>query len=180
MNKNHKIDLVLVNQMEQLIILIESSSSPDIESLVQIHTYRGINETENDLPTTGLTTKRLQDIYVPFALNDGGVFLYHDLSDGHLHLTLCNGFVLSAWANGLCEFYSWKQDDLDDTTIFQRLPKYSLLNELTSSGMAFESTETDSRFYEIMFAGNLMAVRNNVSFFSPHKFVYLCPNHNVF
>lgn len=163
-NRDHKIDSILINPTEQLIILIDNKELMDRDTSVQIHRYSLINELSNDVSTQELTTKRIQGIFLPYSLSTGNLLLYRDSNTQQLYLTLCNGYLINVLPMLSCQFYSWKHDGIDDATMFQRLESFPLMESILNAGSILNGSNIDDnpKLNQILVQDSLVAIQNGV------------------
>lgn len=118
-NRNHHIDMILINEQHQLILIVENMSGDREESMIQVHRYTSLGADANDVIEAELVTERVQDIFVPFEVSASNLFLYLDSGKSRLYLAACDGTVLRAVARHSCHYYLWKSDGIDDRTLFK-------------------------------------------------------------
>lgn len=129
MNKNHKIDRLLVEPSKNMIILIDNKVSHLHDTVAHIYRYNHIN-TSNDDTTDDfdLDIQRSQMISTSYDLMNGTVFLYNGNSEEHLFLVFCEGNALHSMSLQRCEYFLWKRDAIDDTNVFHRIENFELLD----------------------------------------------------
>lgn len=122
-NRNHHIDMIMINEEHQLILIVENMSADKEESMIQVHRYTSSCLDTSDTNEMELITERVQDIFIPFEISASNLFLYMDTDSSQLLLTACDGIVLKTVNKKKCHYYVWKSDGIDDKTLFKGTEK---------------------------------------------------------
>lgn len=160
MNHNHRIDLVTVSPRHNLILIVHNKVEEDDDTAIQVHRYQAVDNSDSKLKERELITERVQDIFVPYELSAANMFFYSDTGALRLYLITCDGPVLTAIPNDLCQFYTWKRDGIAESTRFQRLQRFPLSEAITNVAKDGSSTLDGSIVLNL---DSLLAIQSGVS-----------------
>lgn len=152
--------MVMVSARQNLILIVHNKVDNDDDTTIQVHRYQALDKAESALKERELITERVQDIFLPYALTPANMFLYSDTSSLRLYLTTCNGPVLTAVSNDLCEFYAWKRDGIAESTRFQRLQRFPLSEAIANVAEGVQVVSNDTTILNL---DSLLAIKNGVS-----------------
>lgn len=132
-NKNHKIDRMLVEQSKNVIIFIDNKEAESHDTIIHVYQY---GHTKNADNINELEVRRVQMISTSIDLLAGNAFTYDGGLVSIFYLVLCATNVPQAIIMKECEYYAWRSDSIEETTVFQRLNHLPLLEGLPFQNMS--------------------------------------------
>lgn len=111
-NQHHNIGSVIVSPINQVILITDAIHTNDIDTIIQVLQYKHVIDDDGDGYFDGKTelqTKRIQNIFVPYIVQEDSLIVYSDKDLKHTHLITCNGNVKKAVLDGMCTAYIWKE-----------------------------------------------------------------------
>lgn len=156
-NKNHKIDRMLVQQSKNVIIFIDNKKSESHDTIIHVYQYGHIKNADN---ISELEVKRIQMISTKIDLLAGSSFTYDGGLGSILYLVLCATNVPQAVIMKECEYYAWRTDSVEETTIFQRLNHLPLLEGLPLQNISPPFADQQ----RILATDDVLAFQMNVSY----------------
>lgn len=158
-NKNHKIDRMLVEQSKNVIIFIDNKKVASDDTIIHVYQYGHIKNADN---INELEVKRIQMISTSIDLLAGNSFTYDGGLGSILYLVLCATNVPQSIMMGECEYYAWRTDLVEETTIFQRLNHLPLLESLPLQNISPPFADQQ----RILATDDVLAFQINVSYAS--------------
>lgn len=163
MNKNHKINAIHVEPTKNLVVIVDNKVFQEHDTVAHIYRYKHANASNGDATThdSDLEFHRTQMISTPYDLQNGGtLFFYSGDSDEHLFMVFCDGNALHAMAQKRCEYFLWKQDGVDDTTAFQSINDFQLIEGVSLDGYDRMPAPNNNR---VLTANNVLGFQMDVS-----------------
>lgn len=163
MNKNHKINAIHVEPTKNLVVIVDNKVFQEHDTVAHIYRYKHANASNGDATThdSDLEFHRTQMISTPYDLQNGGtLFFYSGDSDEHLFMVFCDGNALHAMAQKRSEYFLWKQDGVDDTTAFQSINDFQLIEGVSLDGYDRMPAPNNNR---VLTAKNVLGFQMDVS-----------------
>lgn len=156
-NKNHKIDRILVELSKNVIIFIDNKKAESHDTIIHVYKYGHIKNADNIYE---LEVKRIQMISTSIDLLAGNSFTYDEGLGSTLYLVLCPTNVPQSVTMKECEYYAWRTDSVEETNIFQRLNHLPLLDSLPLQNISPPFADQQ----RILATDDVLAFQMNVSY----------------
>lgn len=144
---NFRVDRLVMMTSHNVIIMVESKIGNQ-ESIVHVYSYKNVSKS--------VEMNRLQIFSTSLNANHSHIYLFHEYNSYNLYLMFCDPNLSATIAENQCEYFIWRTDGIENTSLFQPTEKFELLKSLPSG----RTEETNQQFI----SKDIFAVVFNVIF----------------